>query len=433
MVTSAGAFLEGGHASELGAPDYQRMFEEAALFEVTEEGGGGLVHDGAVFAVLFLQHFVSVPVADAFASGLVGAIEELDEADAVLDEATGEDTVSGVGGLEVFEGGAGFIGTVHLEDVLGFGSEVADLGDGELHPGGEFVAGDACGEFRISGVVLEVVLVEVVEEVTGGVVAGGGDGCGAVEVADGLGGAELGALEGGWEEPGSPVVDAGLRRAAGVGDGDVGGERFVVAAEGIGGPGADTGEAIESEPGVHEIFTGAVGVGISGERVDEAHVIDEVAEVGDEVGDHFPALAAGSEFPGAFGEHALFALEGDEVIGTGHGLAVVADEVGFIVEGIELAAGTGAEDHEDLFGGGGEVGWSGGVGIGGVDIGADGIFAGGTLALGIAEEAVEVEQVGEGDGAEAGAGVAEEAASVEQGVWGDMHGGVRRRRGIRWY
>ncbi|MFM1944028.1 MAG: hypothetical protein RI897_3010 [Verrucomicrobiota bacterium] len=423
MVTSAGAFLEGGHASELGAPDYQRVFEEAALFQVTQEGGGGLVHDGAVLAVLFLEHLVSVPVADAFAAGLVGAIEELDEADAVFDEATGENTVSGIAGLEVFEWGAGFVGTVHFEDMPGFGGEVADFGDGELHAGGEFVAGDACSEFSIPRVVLQVVLVQLVEEVAGGFVGGGVDGCRAVEVTDGLGGAELGALEGGGEEAGSPVIDAGLRGAAGVGDGDVGGERFVVAAKGIGRPGADTGEAIEGEPGVHEILTGAVGVGVSGERVDEAHIIDQVGEVRDEVGNHFAALAAGSEFPGAFGEHTLFALEGDERVSARHGFAMVPDEFGFVVESIELAAGAGAEDHEDLFGGGGEVGWSGCVGVGGVDFGSDGVFPRGALALGIGEEAIGVEEVGEGDGAEAGARVAEEATSVEEGMRGDIHGG----------
>lgn len=40
---SAAVFLHGG-AAEFGAPDDEGVFEEAALFEVGEEGGDGAVH-----------------------------------------------------------------------------------------------------------------------------------------------------------------------------------------------------------------------------------------------------------------------------------------------------------------------------------------------------------------------------------------------------
>ena len=91
--------------------------------------------------VLGLDHLVPVPVADAFTHG-VGAIEELDEADALLKESPGEDTVAGEAGPILV---LGVVGTVGLEDGCGFLGQIGDLGDGHLHAGGQFVAGNAGG------------------------------------------------------------------------------------------------------------------------------------------------------------------------------------------------------------------------------------------------------------------------------------------------
>ena len=100
VIAAAGAFLKGGHAAELGAPDDERVLEQAALFEISEQGGGGLIEDGTVFGGLRFQCFVPVPVADAFSAGLVGAVEKLDEAHAFFDQPPSEDAVFCEGGFQ---------------------------------------------------------------------------------------------------------------------------------------------------------------------------------------------------------------------------------------------------------------------------------------------------------------------------------------------
>ena len=90
VIAAAGAFLESGHAAEFGAPDDEGVLEQASLFQVDEEGGGWLVHDLAVFGILFVKDFMAVPVAHSLAAGLVGAIEQLDEAHAFFDQSPGE-------------------------------------------------------------------------------------------------------------------------------------------------------------------------------------------------------------------------------------------------------------------------------------------------------------------------------------------------------
>src|SRR5687768_7108628 len=81
------AFAERG-AAEFAAPDDERVFEQTALAEITDERGDGFVGAGA---------FVREAVANVFAgTGAVevpSPIEKLDVADALLDEAAREETV----------------------------------------------------------------------------------------------------------------------------------------------------------------------------------------------------------------------------------------------------------------------------------------------------------------------------------------------------
>ncbi len=53
-------FYHGG-AAELAAPDHERRVEQAPLFQVLEERGGGLVGDVAVFFEVAIQIGVLVP------------------------------------------------------------------------------------------------------------------------------------------------------------------------------------------------------------------------------------------------------------------------------------------------------------------------------------------------------------------------------------
>ena len=115
------------------------------------ERGGGLVEDGGVLVVLLLELVVAVPI--EFAAAGVGAVEELHEAHAALDQPPREDAVARKAGLDRIRG---IVGAVDFQNVRGLGGEVADFRHAELHAGGEFVAGDARGELAVAGMLFEM-------------------------------------------------------------------------------------------------------------------------------------------------------------------------------------------------------------------------------------------------------------------------------------
>ena len=85
----------------------------------------------------------------------------------------------------------------------------------------------------------------------------------------------------------------------------------------------------------------------------------ELAEVRDQLGNHLAALAARPEFPGAAGEHPLFALKRDQSISPWQRLTVPREQLGLVVKRIELAAGPRTENHEHVLGTGREVWFTG--------------------------------------------------------------------------
>ncbi len=82
-------FVHGG-ASEFSAPDDEGVIEKSALFEVLEEGGDGLVDLAA-----FDGEFVDEVVTFSGAVDVPSPVEELNEADALFGEASGEKAVVG--------------------------------------------------------------------------------------------------------------------------------------------------------------------------------------------------------------------------------------------------------------------------------------------------------------------------------------------------
>src|SRR5262249_926356 len=85
MVTTGAAlvFLGHGGAAEFTAPDDDGVVEQAALFEVLDERGGGAVNVGGVLADVFDEIVVMVPI----------AVVELDETHAAFGEAARQETV----------------------------------------------------------------------------------------------------------------------------------------------------------------------------------------------------------------------------------------------------------------------------------------------------------------------------------------------------
>jgi len=97
VVVAAGAVaLQERHTTEFGSPDHQGVVEHTALFEIGDKGRGGLVHDLSLHGVGVFDVGVAVPVCDAVSTGRIRAIEELNDADAFLEEAAGEDAILGV-------------------------------------------------------------------------------------------------------------------------------------------------------------------------------------------------------------------------------------------------------------------------------------------------------------------------------------------------
>src|SRR5204862_2490083 len=87
VVVAAIFALGDGQAAEFTGPEDDGVVEETALFEIEDEGGAGLVGHFAEAAKSFRVFVVSVP-------GL--AVEEnLDEANALLDEAAGHEATPG--------------------------------------------------------------------------------------------------------------------------------------------------------------------------------------------------------------------------------------------------------------------------------------------------------------------------------------------------
>jgi len=170
VVATGSVALEEGHAAEFGGPDDEGVLKHAALFEIANESGGGLVHDLGLHGVGILDVRVGVPVGDAIAAGGIGAVEELDDADAFFEETSGEDAILGI---FLFKVGSS-VGAVGFVDGAGFAGKVHHFGDGELHLAREFVAGDAAGEIGVAGVFFEVASVEPFEDFRGEPVVGCG-------------------------------------------------------------------------------------------------------------------------------------------------------------------------------------------------------------------------------------------------------------------
>ena len=92
VVVAAGPLgvLGGGLAAELAAPDHQGLVEQAAPLQVLEQPGDRLVGTAGVVVVVVLEVAVSVPIAVVVRTAGI----ELDEPDAALDQAAGQETAA---------------------------------------------------------------------------------------------------------------------------------------------------------------------------------------------------------------------------------------------------------------------------------------------------------------------------------------------------
>ncbi len=270
MVVAAFAafFLGHGSAAEFSAPDDECVVEEAALFEVGEEGPGGFIGEWAADVHIFDEVAVVVP----------SAVVEVDEADAFFGEAAGEEAIGGVGAV------AG-LGSVHIEDVLGFVAEVHQVGDGHLHLEGHFVGGDPGFDFWVMDgeVPVGVELLDGLDEL---LLLLWGEAFGVVDIMDGVTGAiELDALEAAGEEAGGPLAGGdglGVTSAL-AGEDHEAGEVLGFGAEAVGDPSAHGGAAADGGACIHERVGGVMVDLFRDHGADDADVVGHFGVVGEEV------------------------------------------------------------------------------------------------------------------------------------------------------
>ena len=355
IVVASVAALEGGGAAEFAAPDDEGFFEETARLEVGEEAGDGAIDFRGEAGMIIGEIFVLIPI----------RMSDLDEADTTFTEATSEETLSGEGG------GVRIIEAVEFFGEGRFAVDVHGIWGLGLHAEGEFEGGDTGLEDGIGGRLGEVLAVDGVEEIELGALADGVV-MGIVEILDGglfYGhiASDGGALVDSGEEGAGPVADSAV--AEGWVDRQEAGEVLIFGAEPIRNPraeaGADegVGTGVEFEQGAPVSFVGAV------DGFDDTEIVGAGPDEGKEVTDHGAAFGAGAEFPGRFSEVGGFGKL-DAGFFEGQGFSVIADEGGFVVEGIDVGGTAVHEEKDDAFGAWRESGdlageWMGGFAGGG--------------------------------------------------------------------
>ena len=370
-------------SSEFSAPDDEGVIEKASHFEVFDEGCGGLVGVVALAGKLFWEGEVLVPA----------HVIELHEADVALGEAAGHEAVVCVGSTLLD------FGAVHVEDGFWLVGNVGELGDRGLHAVGEFVLLNAGVDFGVGefGELLFVELGEVIEHFTSGL---GGVTGGIGEVENGVSdGHEFDAGVFGGKEAGSPeaiVKGLAVGSSGPTGDhGDEVGEVFVFGPEAVAEPCSHGRASGDLGAGLKKGDGGIVVDGLGVHRPDEADVIGEAGDVGEEFGNFGAGFAVFLEFVFGAGDGKGFLSGGHagltlvEVHEVAEFLAVVFLELGFVVEEVLGGGCPGLEEVDHAFRPG---------------LGRSSWFLAKTVA----------QHGGEGGDADAAGGLAKEVASVDE-------------------
>ncbi len=332
--------LDGRGAPEFATPNDEGLFQEAAHFEILEEGGDGLVALPCEPLVVFFQIVVVVP-------GLSGPVPDLHEAHAPLDQAPRDEHLPALGP-----------GPVHPADFLRFPAEIEGISGFHLHAVSEFERLQARFE---PGIVLsfpEVAIVDLPQEIELSPLAPFPD-LVALDVFDELAGISLlridvSALEDPRQEGRLPIL-CFLDRESPRAHGDEAGQVLVLGAEPVGDPRAHGGPHQSAVATVHEEERGLVirHVGVHG--TDHAEIVRHGPDVRKQFGDLQAALAIVPELewrlPGGPG-----GTLGPEHLGQF--LAVQPGEFRFGIEGVEVRRSAIHEEVNDVPGLAGELGRS---------------------------------------------------------------------------
>ena len=136
VAASCGAdFRSVGGAAHFPGPEDNGVFQKAALSEVGNQGGDGLVGDAGVFFVILLQETVLVPRRVVAVETRAG---DFDKTHACFHEPPRAQCLRGVKALVLIGG----VEAVEFADVLGLAANVGQFGHGPLHEEGGLVIGD---------------------------------------------------------------------------------------------------------------------------------------------------------------------------------------------------------------------------------------------------------------------------------------------------
>ena len=133
-------------AAKFTAPNHEGVIEHAALFQVLDEGGAGLIGFAGLVSNAGGQIAMMIPA----------LVVELDKAHSAFGQAASEQTIGGK--TSRFAA----IGTIQLERALRLFGKVGDFRHAGLHPVSHFILGDARFNFRIQ-LALELKFVQGVE------------------------------------------------------------------------------------------------------------------------------------------------------------------------------------------------------------------------------------------------------------------------------
>ena len=96
VVAASAITLQEGHPAKLGGPDNECVLKQATTLHVGNKSSCRLIHDLRLHRVCLKNIRVRIPIGDAVATGGITAVEELNHADSLLDQAARQDAVLGI-------------------------------------------------------------------------------------------------------------------------------------------------------------------------------------------------------------------------------------------------------------------------------------------------------------------------------------------------
>ncbi len=179
------------------------MLQQAAAFQVREQGGDGLIGLAAMEGVIFVDVVMGVPVFIEMAAAGIN----LDEADSALDQAPGQETAP----AEFLR-----LRVVQTVELFGFRRFLGQIFRGvRLHAKSQLVAGDPCGQLGVFGSGFSIHLIQAAQEIELATLLAHRGSLRRAQIEDWIATrAELGALKGGGHESAAPIGRSGNRPTA---------------------------------------------------------------------------------------------------------------------------------------------------------------------------------------------------------------------------